>query len=151
MKCLRFLLLVMCLGAQANAQPSPRIPTTLPSIDWNCFASFTVGFAGPNSTFQELGLDGDNLKKPRIALRTIDNRILKVIENPTDAARRKEYAVEMFQMTEDFSKQNPVFAWREDKSYQVKIYTFNVNDKILSLVQLTNGKVPHQNVVHVCK
>ena len=151
MKCLHSVLILLYLGAQASAQPAPRIPTSLPTIDWACFASFSVAFTGTNPNSQELGLDGDNLKKPRIALRTVDNRLLKVIENPTDAARRTEYAVELFQMTEDFTKKNPVFAWREDKSYQAKIYTFNANDKILSLVHLSNGKALNQNTVFVCK
>jgi hypothetical protein len=148
---LRSLLLLLFLCAEASAQPAPRTPTSLPTIDWNCFASFSVAFDGVNPNFQELGLDGDNLKKPRIALRTVDNRLLKVIENPTDPARRTERAVEMSQMTEDFVKKNPVFAWREDKSYQAKIYTFNANDKILSLVHLSNGKALNQSVVYLCK
>jgi hypothetical protein len=65
------------------AQSGPKVPSSLPTLDWKCYASVTVAFASRGSNFDELGLDGDNLKKPSIELRTIDNHVFKIIENPS--------------------------------------------------------------------
>jgi hypothetical protein len=150
----RFMLaLALTLAAYtANAQ-GPKPPSSLPSIDWQCYASFTISFASPGSKFHELGLDGDNLKKPHLELHVIHNQIFKVIENPTIPELRKEYAVELFNMTQDFSRRNPVYAWREEQGFQVKVYAFNVNDRILSRTTVLKPDAPSldQNEVFVCR
>ena len=150
----RYLLAALLVFASpACAQPAPKIPTSLPTLDWKCYASFTVAFAPPGDSYQELGLDGDNLKKPRIELHTVDNLVLKVIESPTTPMLRKEYAVELYKITQDFSRANPVYAWREELGYQVKIFAFNVNDRILSqtLVMKPGVKALNQTQVLVCR
>jgi hypothetical protein len=147
------ILAMLAVVGSAHAQPGPKSPSSLPTLDWQCFASFTVTFAPPDSKFQELGLDGDNLKKPRIELHVIGNHVLKVIENPTIPEIRKEYAVDLWKITEDFSQQSPVYAWREEQGYQVHIYAFNVEDRILSRTRIRKPEVRtlNENQVFLCK
>lgn len=148
-----FCLIAILASTSAHSQTEPKHPSTLPMIDWQCYASFTVSFAPPDSSFQELGLDGDNLKKPRIELHTVAGVILKVIENPSILMTRKEYSVEPYKLTEDFSRKNPVFAWREDLGYQVKIFALNLNDHLLSITRVMKppNRALNENEVLVCK
>jgi hypothetical protein len=98
-------------------------------------------------------IDGDNLKKPRIELHTINNIIFKVIENPTIPELRKEFAVELSDMTQDFARANPVYAWREERGFQARVYVFNINDRILSrtTVMTPSMRSLNANEVLMCK
>jgi hypothetical protein len=137
-----------------RAQRGPEPPSSLPPIDWVCYASSTVSFAPPGDKFQQLGLDGDNLKKPRLELHVLaSGAIFKVIENPAIPEIRKEYRVELSNMTQDFARNNPVYAWREEKGFQVTIYTFNVNDKIVSRTRVMkpDARALDKTEVMVCR
>jgi hypothetical protein len=149
----RILILAIAFAVTAGHAQGPQPPTTLPALDWKCYSSFIVTFAPAGSKFQQLGLDGDNLKKPRIELHVIGNQILKVIENPVIPETRKEYAVDLSKITQDFSRSNLVYAWRDEQDFYAMVYAFNVEDRILSRTRIMKSDVRalNETQVFVCK
>jgi hypothetical protein len=143
----------MVASTSAHSQTEPKHPSSLPAIDWKCYVSFSVSFAPADSIFQDLGLGGDNNKQPRIELHTVDNITLRVVENAGIPSQRTEYAVDLHKITEDFMLNNPVYAWREELGYEVKIFAFNVNDRLLSLTQVMKppSRALNENQVFMCK
>jgi len=105
------------------------------------------------NNFDEIGLDGDNFGNPRIELHVVANMVLKVIESPSIPVLRKEYPVELYKITEDFTGKNPVYAWRDDQGYQVRVFSPNVKDKVLSITRVMKqpAKGLDQNEVMMCR
>ena len=133
------LLIISTMFSRAIAL-DPTKATVLPSMDWVCFASFTIAFSALPGATSGLGVDGDNLKKPRIQLKTIEGRTLKIIENPTDTARRKEYGHDVSEISQDFSRSNPVFAWNESTDAELRIYGFNLDHRTLSITRISHSR-----------
>jgi hypothetical protein len=140
-------------SAFVHSQTEPKHPASLPAIDWKCYASLSVSFAPADSIHQDLGLDGDNNHQPRIELHTVDNQILKVVENAWIPSQRTEYEVGLSKITEDFMRNNPVYAWRQELGYEVKIFAVNINDRLLSVTRVMKPPSPalNENQVLVCK
>jgi hypothetical protein len=147
-----YALVLLVASAPVHSQTEPK-PGSLPTMDWTCYISFSVSFAPADSIHQDLRLDGDNNQKPRIELHTVDNVTLKVIENAGMPLQRTEYAVDANKITEDFTRRNPVYAWRQELGYEAKIFALNVNDRLLSLtlVMKPPSRAPNENQVFVCK
>lgn len=116
-------------------------PKRLPAFDVTCLLSATMGFLPPDRPDIGLGVEADNIGKPRIRLFSVSRRILKVMENLFDSDSRTEYGRELPQITFDFSGRNDVFAWRDDNNVESKVYSFNLKDRILTVVRM-----PHSNV-----
>jgi hypothetical protein len=135
------------LSCEASA--IERRASTLPQMDWLCFASFTIAFSATNAGSDSLGVDGDNFKKPRIGLKTVEGHTLKIVEYPSDPARRKEYGRVASEITEDFSRSNPVFAWRDDSTSELRLYAFNHADRLLSITRISYVRAPNLSSTQV--
>ena len=46
-----------------------------------------------------------------------------------------------------------MYAWRQERGYEAKIFALNVNDRLLSLTKVMKppSRVPNENQVFVCK
>jgi hypothetical protein len=143
----------LVVSAPVHSQTEPKHPGSLPAMDWTCYVSFSVSFAPADSINQDLRLDGDNNRKPRIELHTVDNGSLTVIENAGMPLEKTKFEVDPSKITEDFTQRNPVYAWRQERGYEAKIFALNVNDRLLSLTKVMKppSRVPNENQVFVCK
>jgi hypothetical protein len=146
-------LVLLVASAPVHSQTEPKHAASLPAIDWTCYSSFSVSFAPADSINQDLRLDGNNNKQPRIELHTVNNAILKVVENAWILSQRTEYEIDLNKITEDFTGNNPVYGWRRELGYEAKIFAFNVNDRLLSLtlVMKPPSRALNENQVLVCK
>lgn len=166
---MRFALVAVLLagGLSDGLAQSPRRANALPNFDWQCFASVTAAFEPPGGKSPDIGLDGDNLKKPRFLLRTVDGHTLKIVESPENAAARKEHGKSASEITADFIGANPVFAWREEIPGQVRVFALNVDDKLLTVSAMTDSgwlklnsvstlkcsdlkRAPHASGINIC-
>jgi hypothetical protein len=140
-----FCALIFALPAVAATQ---RTAETLPALDLSCFQSYLVTF---DSDAPEISLDGDSLKKPRFQLKSVYGQTLKVIENPTDPQRRTEYGKAAYEIFTDFGGNAPIYGWREEGPDSTRIFSFRVDDKILSVLDLATTPKTKLDMLRVLK
>jgi hypothetical protein len=143
-------LAIVC--ALASASPAfaatQRTAETLPAMDLSCFQSYLVSF---NSDAPEISLDGDSLKKPRFQLKSVYGQTLKVIENPTDPQRRTEYGKAAYEIFTDFGGNAPIYGWREEGADATRIFSFRLDDKILSVLDLATTPKSRLDMMRILK
>jgi hypothetical protein len=141
------LFVLMSVSPAFGQQPRAR---ALPPIDWKCFQSYNVGVSPKSS---ELGLDGDNLQLPRYLLKSIEGRTLKVVVDPERAEHRREFGKSLYDLFYDFLGKNPVYSWRDDAAGKIEVFTFNVDDKNLSVLSISTSQalLIHQLLVLKCR
>jgi len=140
-----FVLSLTTLSCSAMARtPMPRA-TSLPNVVLDCYQSFTTRTAFPESSWDdgEFPIDGDNFDKPmpRYRLQVVDQAVLKVIEDPTRPAFRKEHGVSAAEMMRDFTNKHSIVGWRErTASGGFVLYTLNFDDLLFSVAEVTSAK-----------
>lgn len=129
--------------ASATAQtrkPMPR-PTSLPDVVLDCYLSFSTKTPFPEATWDDgkFPIDGDNFEKPhvRYRLQVADQTVLKVIEDPTRPALRKEHGVRVADMMRDFTNKHSIVGWREsDNRGGLVLYTLSFDDLLFSVLEV---------------
>jgi hypothetical protein len=140
-----FVLSLTMISCSAIARtPMPRA-TSLPDVVLDCYQSFTTRTAFPESSWDdgEFPIDGDNFDKPmpRYRLQVVNQEVLKVIEDPTRSALRKEHGVRAAEMMRDFTNKHSIVGWRESDGYGgFVLYTLNFDDLLFSVARVTSAK-----------
>ncbi len=125
--------------SNASAQPSP---SSLPDITLDCYQSFVSKVAFPGDSFNDIAIDGDNFDTPHIRykLQVIDKAVLKIIEDPTRPALRKEHGKHVSEMTRDFTNKHQIVGWREETSAGLRLFTLNFEDGLFSIADVSRAK-----------
>jgi hypothetical protein len=156
---LKRLLLVFCavLGmARAHAQDLMKTASTLPAFNVLCYRIIITNFSDEMPGQIVMGKFDDHA---RFNLYTVDGGTLKVVNNPEEPGLRQEYGKFASEINispvKDPSKRAPVFSWQEAKSFGLTVYSYEANDRVLSIVKLSKpnkmtGTV-HTNEVLKCR
>lgn len=131
--------------AAAGQALMPR-PLSLPDLTLNCFQSSTTKVPFPESKHAggEFSIDGDNFDKPipRYRLQVVDRQILKVIEDPSRPAMRKESGVQVSNMMRDFTNKHSIVGWQQPDSISgVRTFILNFDDLLLSVLRVSSANV----------
>ncbi|MEK4034893.1 hypothetical protein WOA01_18730 [Methylocystis sp. IM2] len=94
----------------ASADPMPKADT-LPDFTVSCRQETSVGWG--NITSADMALNGNHKDDVSYAIRSINKRTLKVIENPDNTELRKEYAKYAAEINVDYGRNALIFGWKE--------------------------------------
>jgi hypothetical protein len=147
----RLLLLCAVLGmAQAHAQDLMKTASTLPAFNVLCYRIIITNFSDGMPGQIVMGKFDDHA---RFNLYTVDGQTLKVVNNPEEPGLRQEYGKFPSEINispiKDPTKRPAVFSWQETESFGLTVYSYEANDKVLSIVRLrkpnkVTGHGPHQ-------
>ncbi len=76
----------------------------------------------------------------RYKRQVIDKAVLKIIEDPTRPALRKEHGKHVSEMTRDFTNKHQIVGWREETSAGLRLFTLNFEDGLFSIADVSRAK-----------
>ena len=120
------------------------MPSSLPEVTLDCYQAYATATPLPESSINELAIDGDNFDTPtpRYRLQVVDKATLKIINYPSILARRTETGKNVWEMKRDFTGKHQIVGWRELSSTETKLFTVNFDDGLFSILRIPFAKVP---------
>jgi hypothetical protein len=147
--------LIALLGATEARALENIVAEILPAFNVLCYRIIITNFSEDMMGQIVMGKADDHA---RYNLLTAGGQTLKVINNPEEAGLRQEYGKFPSEINispiKDPAKRPAVFSWQEKTSVSLVIYSFEANEKTLSIVRLykpIRNRAVHTNEVLKCK
>jgi len=135
------IVLVFCASHLAALGQMPPTAESLPAINVLCWRSFVASTMDP---ILGVIIDIDYSGQPRFQLLTVDGTVLKVIYYPSSPGSRKEYGKFASEVNRsaiaDPAKRPPIFAWEEETKIGKEVYSFRLDDKLLSRTSISKSR-----------
>lgn len=148
------ILALLALGAFSTAAfAQQNAPTSLPNVTWDCYQAFSSVTGLPDSPIQDVGVDGDNFDEPhvRYRLQVVGGKVLKIIVDPNRPSQRTESGTPITRMTRDYMNKHKIVAWRETSSGEASLYTLDFDNRLFSILKMTQTKTFNMAKITVTK